>query len=350
MWYHMRMVKNTTKKVSKKKSPVKKQSKQTTVWSILRARRKPIGFTIIAILLLVLAWPYLYGAALKLSPYKEESAQALSAPEQQIKSKLPSKATVLTLSGLTCNLTDSVDDQFGGMFKRAPYTRVKVQYPACVNKDSIPQGVSNLDKILKITKGPKIVIGHSQGAQVASRWMREHANDPKAPSASELTFILTGNPLRSTGNGYIIGRKEVGGTVGVATPTNTKWTIIDVARRYDGWADWVKDTNNKWAVKNAEAGKKYFHSNYDKVNLFDPYSTVWTKGNTTYVLTKEFELPMWHNDTWYRPNYVVTAMQAAVEKGHGRPSGDPKVVVQKTPRWDLYWRWIMSSWKIDYKL
>lgn len=200
-------------------------------------------------------------------------------------------ATVLTLSGLNFNLYNSMPKQFGGLFARPPYTMVHVKYPASIASNSISKGVEMLDAAVKATPGLKIVMAHSQGAQVCSRWMREHANDTTAPGPNELMFILSGNPLRSTG-GYIIGRKEVGGTIGIATPTYTPWRIIDFARRYDGWADWVQDEQNKLAVKNANKGKQTLHTNYDEVDFDSPSHTIWTKGNTTYVLTREEKLPV----------------------------------------------------------
>ncbi len=63
--------------------------------------------------------------------------------------------------------------------------------------------------------------------------MREHANDPSAPPPNRVMFILLGNPLRSVG-GHGTGHREFEGTVGEPTPTATPWTIVDVARRYDG--------------------------------------------------------------------------------------------------------------------
>ena len=205
--------------------------------------------------------------------------------------KIPRSGTVFTLSGLNFNLYNSMPKQFKGFFAAAPYHIVQVKYPASIAKNSITRGVEMLDEAVKNTAGQKIILAHSQGAQVCSRWMREHANDPTAPGPGELLFILSGNPLRSTG-GYIIGRKEVGGTTGIATPVSTPWRIIDIARRYDGWADWVQDEKNTTAVKNANKGKNTFHRQYDEVNLFDDTHTIWTRGNTTYVLTEEKELPV----------------------------------------------------------
>lgn len=200
--------------------------------------------------------------------------------------QIPASGTVLTLNGMNFNLTDYVDDQFGGMFKRAPYERVKVDYPASLFPDSIEKGVAALDRHIKSTPGPKIILAHSQGAQVASRWMREHANDPDAPPPGEVTFILTGNPLRSTGTGRAVakGSKEVDGRVAQPTPTDTPWPIIDVARREDGWANWALDESDTAAVAAAKRGMFLAHPHYEQVRLDDPTNAVWRTGNTTYVL------------------------------------------------------------------
>jgi pimeloyl-ACP methyl ester carboxylesterase len=198
---------------------------------------------------------------------------------------LPPAATVLTLSGLNFNLTRYMPRQFGGLFARPPYVMREVRYPASLAADSISKGVAALDTALRTTSGPVIVLAHSQGAQVASHWMREHADDPAAPSGNRLVFLLTGNPLRSEG-GYIIGRREVGGTIGEPTPVSTRWKVIDVARRYDGWADWPADETNRLAVEKARAGMFTIHTRYDVVGLHDPSNILWTRGTTTFVLTR----------------------------------------------------------------
>ncbi len=208
-----------------------------------------------------------------------------------LKQKIPTSATVLSLSGLNFNLYNSMPEKFRGIFSRSTYRMVQVKYPASLAKNSIVKGVEMLDAALRSTPGPKIVLAHSQGAQVCSRWMREHANDSTAPGSDELVFILTGNPLRAN-TGYIIGRKEVGGTIGLATPMETPWHIIDFARRYDGWADWVQDEKNKLAVRNANMGKQTLHKKYQDIEFFDSTHTVWSEGNTTFVLTREDVLPV----------------------------------------------------------
>ena len=257
---------------------------------------------------------------------------------------IPQYGRVLTLNGLNYNVTNYVPNAFGGIFNRSPYLLSKVSYPASLASDSISTGVVNLNTALRSTPGQKIVLAHSQGAQVASHWMRQYANDPTAPGPSELTFILFGNPLRSTG-GYIIGRHEVGGTIGQPTPRNTKWPIIDVARRYDGWADWVQDSNNQWAVDNAIAGRRSLHPKYEQVDIYSATNTVWQSGNTTYVLTKEDNLPLWDNNSEY-PLGVLSAMRAYIERAYSRPSNDPRTIILSIE--SEAWKNQLRSWGVPF--
>ncbi len=138
-----------------------------------------------------------------------------------------------------------------GIFAQDPYSIVKLDYPTW-GLNSIKEGVKILDAALMSTSGDIIVAGHSEGAQVASRWIRQYASDPvRADLATRLTFVLTGNPPLRSGSGKAIGLRESDGVIGQPTPTTTPWPIIDVARRWDGWADWPTDTTSEWAVANA---------------------------------------------------------------------------------------------------
>jgi hypothetical protein len=195
---------------------------------------------------------------------------------------------------------------------------LQVHYPASIARNTISKGVSALNDALHETPGPIIVLAHSQGAQVVSHWLREHADDPTAPRPDQLTFILCGNPLRSFG-GHAIGRREFGGTIGEPTPTTTRWTVIDVARRYDGWADWPADENNQLAKKNAMIGMHSYHVHYDEVDLNDPAHTAWRLGNTVFVLTHE--TPPILRKARYR------ATTAAIESAYNRPPNDKSAFV-----------------------
>ncbi|TRW81525.1 PE-PPE domain-containing protein [Mycolicibacterium sp. 018/SC-01/001] len=196
---------------------------------------------------------------------------------------IPTGGTVLALPGADLHVKNDMDEEFRGDFSRPPYTMKVVDYPRNLALDSIPTGVANIDAAIRATPGTIIVLAYSQGAQVASEWMRQHAQDPTVPGPDRLTFVLFGNPLRASG-GSKVGDPTLR-TTGLATPTDTPWHIVDVARRYDGFADSPTDKNNTEAVRNADLGKLFIHPHYEGVDLNDPSLQVWHRGNTTFVLT-----------------------------------------------------------------
>ncbi|MBV8966564.1 MAG: PE-PPE domain-containing protein [Mycobacteriaceae bacterium] len=105
--------------------------------------------------------------------------------------------------------------------------------------------------------------------------------------------MLIANPNRP--NGGILERFAgvyipiLGVTFSGATPTNTGMTTVDVARQYDGWADWPTNPLNLLADINAGFGIYYLHGNYIGVGtplLQGQY------GDTTYYLIPTPVLPM----------------------------------------------------------
>jgi len=236
--------------------------------------------------------------------------------------KLPASATVFTLRGrgFGAATPDRMHLSFGGIFNQGPYSMTSLPYEQW-GISAITDAVKILDAAVMSTSGNIIVLAHSEGAEVASRWIRQYANDPvRSAMAGRISFVLSGNPLRS-GAGYVIGRRECDGVIGVGTPTDSPWAIIDVARRWDGWADAPADSTNLWAAAEAKAGMTGSHMWYSKVNLFDSKNTVWQEGNTTFVLTYESQLQILKK---YRgaPADFVNAVRAKVEAGYNRTPVD----------------------------
>ncbi|MBS1955235.1 MAG: PE-PPE domain-containing protein [Cyanobacteria bacterium SZAS-4] len=262
--------------------------------------------------------------------HKPLSAQTVRAGRLPI----PPAATVLTLTGLNFNLVNYMPDVLQGRFSKPPYRLREVRYPASISPKTISKGVLALDAALRDTAGPIIVLAHSQGAQVASHWMRQHAADPNAPAPNRLIFILLGNPLRLNG-GHGIGQREFGGTIGEPTPTCTPWTVVDVARRYDGWADFPADASNQLAVRNANIGKRTYHTHYDVVDIDDPTNTVWKQDNTTFVLTHE-TLPLWHRG-FKPPTLIQRETIASVESAYNRPPNDLRLAPLPVPGMGQLW-------------
>ena len=212
--------------------------------------------------------------------------------------------TVLTLEPLDYNLGGNTLVRELRGAPCAGRAVVKVDYPASLGKTSIDDGVRALDALIHSTPGPKLVFGHSQGAQVASRWLRTYADSPTAPPADELSFLFIGNPLRKYG-GYIVGRPEVGGVTGLPTRNDTRYTVTDIALQYDGWAD-APTGPGKLAALNATQGKFARHSlGYFTADADDPNRKTYQENTTTYVL-----LPA---------PPVIPASQADIESAYSRP-------------------------------
>jgi hypothetical protein len=151
-----------------------------------------------------------------------------------------------------------------------------------------------------------IVFGHSQSAVIASkekqRLLDEYSNDPT--TAPDVTFVLTANPDRP--NGGLLARFPglhipiMGVTFNGATPTDQQggpYQTYDVARQYDGWADFPAYPLNLVADANAVLGIAYLHGHYDdQVSpdmLENPELTdKSTYGDTTYYLIYTKNLPL----------------------------------------------------------
>lgn len=245
---------------------------------------------------------------------------------------IPSSASVFTLSDLTFNLENTMPDKFLGVFSDSPYTMTQIRYPASTSVTSLTTGVVMLDEVIAAEPGQIIILAHGEGARVASRWMRQYeADGPRGALASRLMFILIGNPLSARG-GYGIGLEEVDGEIGLATLTDVPWTVIDFARRYDGWADWPQDLDNRVAVKNADAGKSSLHKAYDDVDIYDVSHTLWTEDNTVFVLTQEPSIPYLKQYSDSPPAWMDSAARVRIEAAYtNRPTNDPAIVVTPPP-------------------
>ena len=191
--------------------------------------------------------------------------------------------TVLTVSAMDMGISNTVNYMgrvCRGYAKKPGRKQVQVKYPATLDPSagdntngSIFIGSTNLNKLIRATPGPKIVFGYSQGAQVAGTWMRRFAHLPDAPPAAELTFLLIGNPERRYGQQPWTAKQ---------TPDYTQYTVRDVSRRHDNWADYSKARHGGNRIPAMFGG---IHNNYWQT---DPYGinaeVVKIAGNTSYVI------------------------------------------------------------------
>ncbi|KGI66799.1 hypothetical protein EU78_04210 [Mycolicibacterium rufum] len=183
--------------------------------------------------------------------------------------------------------------------------------------DSVAQGVTNLEAAQPAPGG--IIFGFSQGAAVASQYKADHTGN---------TYILVANPNRP--NGGILERFEglhipfLDVTFNGATP-NTGDATIDVARQYDGWADFPTYLWNPLAVANAVAGMALVHGNTQfAVTAADleaarnsgdsDYYQFDTGSNTAYYVIKTYPIPLLMPLDPFLPDPVIAALDAPLRK------------------------------------
>lgn len=191
---------------------------------------------------------------------------------------------------------------------------------------SVAQGVQNV-----AARNPDgdVIFGLSQGAVVASRY--KAAN----PGGTGNTFVLVENPSRP--NGGVLSRFE-GLHIPVLdvdfsgpTPDNGDLTI-DVARQYDGWADFPTYPLNLLATVNAVMGMIYVHGRTQtELTAADLEAARATgndtmyyqeRGNTTYYLVHTPRLPLLMPLTGIVPepvlNQLDSTLRPVVEAGYDR--------------------------------
>jgi hypothetical protein len=147
-----------------------------------------------------------------------------------------------------------------------------------------------------------VIFGYSQGAAVGSMYKRAFnqywATHPGTPPA--VTFVFVGNVLRPNGGAmtrfpFEIPILDAGGLP--PSPTQTagaapgQITTYDIARQYDGAADFPTNPLNPFATANALAGLVFLHPTYGSVNMSQAVLQG-TYGDTAYYLIPTYPLPL----------------------------------------------------------
>jgi len=225
-------------------------------------------------------------------------------------------ATVYTVDGLLAGLVGGVtNSELQGSVCTVPNTCIPVRYPALPGAFFVGQGAAALKDRIANTTGEMIGFGHSEGGEVVYQVIREYSANPStAPDPSRITFITTGNPERKYGGVPWIGFTNPQHGI----PDDTPYQVTDIARQYDGWADWPTNSWNPIAVANAIAGIFSLHNNYNDVNPDDPTNIRWTEGNVTYVLVPTKLLPL---IAWTGPfaQALDNMLRPIVESAYNRP-------------------------------
>lgn len=185
-------------------------------------------------------------------------------------------------------------------------TRVDMIYKNIPGKKNADEARDKLDVTMRyyLNLGPIIVCGHSMGAQIIAKWLRDLGMDSDIDPA-DVTFYLTGN-LERRYNGYPKGGDYPGWDEqppegryetdpgGSGVPIDTPYTVFDIAKQWDGWADNPTDTTNSIAMTNnfwGRWGSGTPHGKYEDVSLDDPDLLFFEEYNITYVLAPTGILP-----------------------------------------------------------
>ncbi|MGI9124700.1 MAG: PE-PPE domain-containing protein, partial [Mycobacterium sp.] len=146
---------------------------------------------------------------------------------------------------------------------------------------------------------PIAVFGYSQSAVIIT-FEKRHlleaiaAGEPTPP----LSFVMLGNPGRPNGGIHerFPGFWLPGWTFSGATPTDTPFPTVVIARQYDPFADFPRYPLNPFALANSVMGLFYAHD-YSQVTLdpsdpnYNPGTTVRHYLDTTYYMIPAEHLP-----------------------------------------------------------
>lgn len=167
----------------------------------------------------------------------------------------------------------------------ATATVQRVDYPASRGTqdnnipmvDSILLGASITDLMVRDQiaggSGPVTVVGMSQGAMVADILMARWALDPLAPLASEVRFVVMGDPFRGILRAFAAGTTIPLVDLTVVRPVDTPYDVDVVVGEYDGLADPPDRWWNLLADLNAIMGLQFVHGS-GLVELADPAQSI----------------------------------------------------------------------------
>lgn len=171
-------------------------------------------------------------------------------------------ATVLAMGGLGYEDVDPalIRRALGGYFADADSV-VGLPWPGQMAPwngtltlgQSVAVGLENMDAAIRSTPGQKVVVGASGTTLVVDEEMRRLANDPTAPPADELSFVVMGDANRGAFK-YFRGVKLPIFDYTVPQIPVTKYNVLVVKGEYDGIGDWPDRWWNVLADLNALAG------------------------------------------------------------------------------------------------
>lgn len=143
-------------------------------------------------------------------------------------------------------------------------------------------GARKFNEAILRTEGDVVGFGHSLGAVSIGRWLHDYGPRAGQDLVDRLSIVLIGNSRRRYG-GLLT---AWGWNENCAVPVDTPFKVVDLARQYDGWADWPSDNRNRAAVDTALAGQRTVHvAGYKDASIYDAENLKFVEGNVTFLLS-----------------------------------------------------------------
>lgn len=236
--------------------------------------------------------------------------------------------TVLLCNPIGVDDTQLMNTLLRGTILNPTDTLINIAYTNQPGAANIADGVAKLDAKINDVRGEKLVFAHDLGAQVATKWIRDHNADSNVPAA-DLSFLMIGNAERKYGGMIhgLDGFSAIADTAGLPG-AKVRWQVTDFARQYDGWADFptapkirailegmsaigagetvytetmraiasaVTDNADWTAMANVIAGMASVHTVYFDVAVDDPNNISYVdpaQPNVRYVWAPTYPVPM----------------------------------------------------------
>lgn len=218
--------------------------------------------------------------------------------------------TVITIPGFGASYNTS---NFGGAPFGSPNVRIASPSGGWNNWISDSSAVTDMNALYTLMLNNKtaqpdglMVFGHSRGGQMIYKLFRQRKADLVANfDPAKVLFVSSGNPERKYGGASVYdyaGHNPIypGNQPylnGYGLPDPSPFTVIDIARQYDEWADHPKDLTNTAAhnlttsvdVHSAYAGAASLGEDGWPLDWLD--WTWWQEGTVYYLVSPYFPHP-----------------------------------------------------------
>jgi hypothetical protein len=126
--------------------------------------------------------------------------------------------------------------------------------------EHIDIGTDSLDAVIKRRNEPLAIVGQSQGTVILDRQRARLENDPQAPAADQLQFVLFNSPTRGLATTlFRPGTRVPIVDVTIAPPVESRYDTSLVIHEYDIWGDFPDRPWNLLTLLNAATTAAFVH-------------------------------------------------------------------------------------------